>query len=191
MKTTWLESHNIISWMYLIIIILLLAVLFKEGVISITSLVNKKELINSVSELVTIAAILIGGILSYLKYFKRRLFKPKLNIVPSVGLIELENDNLHWINLELENKGSAGIWNYKIKVIATLHGNDTKDIEINNFFRPEKYQENLIDVGESAYEHATLNIPKDIYAITFNISITDKSGANWYRSITSANKTKN
>jgi hypothetical protein len=54
-----------------------------------------------------------------------------------------------------------------------------------------KTQENLIDVGESAFEHATLNVPKDIYGITFHISITDQSGAIWDRYITSTNKAKN
>lgn len=179
--------------MIIIAIVLLLAVLFKEDIISISMVERKKDLIDSVSKLVTIVAIIVGGILSYLKFFKGRVLKPKLNIVPSVGFIELENENLHWIDLEIENKGSVAIWNYQLKVTATLHSCEPKKIQIKNFISPalsSPIQENLIDVGESAFEHATFNVQKDIYAITFHISVTDQSDSIWDRYITSANSTK-
>jgi len=50
-----------------------------------------------------------------------------------------------------------------------------------------KKLEHLIDVGESSHEHAIIRVPKEIWAITYQIFVSTPNGSTWDRYLTAAN----
>ena len=191
MKPIWYESKGLIPWLLLIIIVLIIAIIIKEGLVTTEILETNKDTFDVVSTIITILAIIIGGILSYIKFFKGRILKPKLNIIPTSGVIYQTDENFHWLDLELQNKGTVAIWNYYIEVFAKLHGEKTTSIQINGFVEHpnlKNINEHLIDVGESSYEHLVFPVSKDIFAITYQILVSIPSGSVWNRCLTVSNK---
>ena len=190
MKPPWYESKGIIPWLLLILLVLLIAVLLKEGLISASILNSQKDTFDVVSKIITSIVMIVGGILSYIKFFKGRILRPKLNIIPRTGVIFLEKENLHWLDLEIQNKGSVAIWNYVVEVYATLHGDAPRSTKITEFIEIPKSrtkEEHLIDVGESSHEHAIIRVPKEIWAVTYQILISVPNGSMWDQYLTTSN----
>src|SRR5262249_14530219 len=103
--------------------------------------------------------IVIGGIFSYLRFFKGRLLQPKLVISCETGMVPLQAHNLHWLDICIENKGSVAVWNYTVRVDLFHHGSEQKRLDITNFLLDQRVDtdaERLIDVGESSYEHMVI-----------------------------------
>ena len=190
-KPLWYESRGIIPWMILVAIGLGVAVLFKEGIISILWLGKNKDAINAGTGIVTSFAILIGGTLTYLKFFKGRVLRPKVVLAPTSGFIILKDENLHWIDIAIENKGSVAIWNFAVEITAVLHGETRKSINVTDFIKIQTdnvKNDYLIDVGETTSEHAVIMVPKQIQAVTFLIKMTDQHGTIWDSYLTTTNK---
>lgn len=190
MRYLWYESRGLIPWLFLILIILIIAILFKEGWISEKILMDHKDAFDVVSKVITMIVVIVGGFLSYIKFFKGRILKPKLNILPTAGVINLNEDNLHWLDIEIQNKGTVAIWNYEIKVYATLHATEKRNIKISEFIKePDslKKLEHLIDVGESSHEHAIIRVSKVVWAVTYQIFVSTPNGSTWDRYLTMAN----
>jgi hypothetical protein len=124
--------------MVLIALGLGLGVALKEGIISINLLDRNRERIDTLSKLVTIMAVILGGFLSYVKFFKGRVFRPKLVIRPLSGAVAAKTEILHWLDIEIENKGSVPIWNYKLELCAVLHGEQEEKIRILNLLSEER-----------------------------------------------------
>jgi hypothetical protein len=192
MKPPWIESKGWLPWMLLMAAVLGVAVLIKEGRISTENLKQNKDAIEAASSIVTAAVVIIGGVLSYLKFFKGRLFKPKLILKPQFGIVPLNPQNLHWLDIEIENKGSVPIWNYKLQCRAVLRGDHGKANTIIELVptvptdTPDR--EYLVDVGESAFEHRVFYVPKSVEAVTIEIVLIDEAGTQWERFITTSNR---
>ena len=72
-------------------------------------------------------------------------------IRPISGSVAVRAEILHWLDIEIENKGSVPIWNYKLELWAVLHGEQKEKIRILNLLSAERStsSEYLINVGES------------------------------------------
>jgi hypothetical protein len=190
MKPPWYESRGLIPWMILLAIFLAGAVSIKEGWFAFIDFTANKDEIDGITKIFGLALLVIGGILSYLRFFRGRTLRPKLNISPKIGVIPLKGENLHWIDVEIENRGSVSIWNHEITIYATLHAPEpycVRIIEYVSTVKEGKIQEHLIDVGESSHEHAYLRVPNNIHAITYQIVVNDDRKTTWDRCITGGN----
>jgi len=186
----WSESRGVIPWLFVIAGGLSVTILFKEDILSVKLLGTYGDVLDSIAKIVTIAAVVIGGALSYIRFFRGRILNPKLNIVATTGCLELDDCNMHWLDVELANRGSVAIWNYNVKVMVSLHATFSSEMVVPAFVGPadsNRGDENLIDVGESAWEHAIIRVPKEVQAITFRISVSEESGSMWDRYVTSSN----
>lgn len=191
MKKPWSESNNSIPILVLITVILLIIFGIQKDIISLNYFVRNRDFIDALSIIITTLAIIIGGILSYIKFFKGRVLKPKLNLKPSCGFVESNKDNLHWLTVELENMGTVSIWYPQIEASVIFHLPNGKleskpNLNFTSLFQGNE-GEQLIDVGESLNKHATLTVPKDVLALTFKIMVNDSKGTIWESYITTPN----
>ena len=68
MRKIWRESHGIMQWLVVAAVILIVLVLFKEGVLTTKALTDRKDLIDTTAKLLGALAVVIGGLLSYYKF---------------------------------------------------------------------------------------------------------------------------
>jgi hypothetical protein len=191
MKPPWSESRGLIPWMLLVTILLFIAVIAKEGILTRAVLLANKDVVDTAAKLLASVSLAVGGLLSYFRFFKGRLLRPKLVISCQSGMIPLARSNMHWLNIQVENRGSVAIWNYELRAEASYHGQESDTVVISNFLQPPGVTEQgelLVDVGESSYKHALLEVPKDVQAVSFRISVTDKTGSVWDQFLTVSNQ---
>src|SRR6266404_2088744 len=183
MRSPWEESTGIVPWLLAIVVVLGLGLVIRYAV-GLDTLVAKRDLIDVTAKLVASLAIVIGGILSYVRFFKGRILKPKLTITVTTGCVSLSLHNLHWVDVVLDNKGSVAVWNYRVQLWAVLHGPEGKTVPVERFMRVPGNRadgEHLVDVAETGSEHALLSVPKSTEAITFIVQVTDQHGTRWDR----------
>jgi hypothetical protein len=191
MRKPWHESSGVIPWLIIVALLLLLAFLIKKGDVTSTALINNKDVIDVGLKVITSIFFITAGTLSYIRFFKGRTLQAKLIITPTCGTIQKPDDILHWIEVEIRNTGSVSVWNYTINITAKVHGKEDHHLCVTDFVPlPKDLQkhEHLIDVGESAFEHAFLSVPCEAFAVTFQILVYDQSKAAWTRCITVSNK---
>lgn len=183
----WLMRNHVVSWIIILIVALFIANLAKQGFLSLEGINENKDIIGTVSTILTTMLVLLAGLVSYFRFFHGRLFSPKLCIDAASDLIENEDGNLHWIDVELENRGSITIWDYKIRITVNF-GQTDKDVRLHSLASTEKGGVHIIDPGETAYEHGTIKVPKEIEFLTFHIQVRNAAGTMWDRCLTVSNR---
>jgi len=189
MKSPWSESRFVVPVMAFIAVLLLLCAPFKAGLISFADIVNKKDFIDAFSKIITSLVLIIGGVLSYIKFFKGRVLKPKIDIHLKTGAFATKEKILHWLEIAIENKGSVAVWNYTLELFAIPYPNRESPTNISDsvIASDVEDQEHLVDVGETAFEHAVIELKKETFAYTFEIILTDDRGTKWRRCVTVKN----
>ena len=152
MKRPWRESVGLLPWLILIAIVLGVALLAKQWGSPRTP-GDAGNFVDTFSKIITTVFLVIGGIFSYLKFFKGRTLSPKLIITPQSGVIHDQSGYLHWIETQIENKGSVAVWNYEVIIYATLHGGSEERIRVSKFMSPlqKPEQERNLLMSERLY----------------------------------------
>lgn len=194
MRRPWHPSQDVLHWLVLLAAILIVALGIKEHWFLVTNIGQYKDGVTVITSIFGSAFLLIGGLLSYIRFFKGRTLHAKLNIMPRVGVIAInESENLHWIDIEIENRGSVAVWRENLAIYATLHGDSPYCVRVDDCMPliTEHGQDVFIDVAETAHEHAFLKVPGVVYAVTYHIVFTDIRAYTWVTFITSDNKKDN
>lgn len=190
MKRPWRESEGVIPWLILIIFFLVIALLIKYNVFPQNISDNTKNLVDAATKIITTIVLMIGGLFSYIKFFKGRLLSPKININFNSGVIKINDKNLHWLEVQLENKGTVSVWDYTTNIYAIFDGDTALHIPLTDFV-PHPLEtlerERAIDINETVFEHAFLKVPLTVSAVTFKVEIKDKTDTLWWRSCTVSN----
>ncbi len=179
----WLRRNHALAWTYLISVALILAILVKWGVISGDLIKKKKDLIDATGTILTTTLVLIAALASYFRFFHGRLLNPKLCINSTHGLVEVEGGILHWLDVELENKGSAALWDYKVTITA-ITDKINSEVQLHSLASTKKKSLHVIDPGETAYEHGTVRVSKETEFLTFKIEVRDSTGTTWDKCLT-------
>jgi hypothetical protein len=190
MKAPWRLSSSWFPWLVLLLILLSIAFLSKEGIWSFELLKVNREAIEAAAKIIETIVLIIGGILAYIRFFKGRTLKAKLIINTSSAVYRVENALQHCIDIEIQNTGAVAIWNYRLEIVATIHSEKEENIKITKYAKLPgeiKQIERLIDVGESAYEQAFLDVPLTAFAVTYQIVVFDQNDAIWNRALTVEN----
>jgi hypothetical protein len=115
------------------------------------------------------------------------LHSPKLRIGTASGLIEVDDGNVHWLDVELENTGSVALWDYKVTIVASIdQAGDA--VQLHSRASKEHDGHHIIDPGETAYEHGTIKVPKEVDFFTFRIEVHGPTGSTWDRCVTVSNR---
>ncbi|HWA90759.1 MAG TPA: hypothetical protein VG889_12025 [Rhizomicrobium sp.] len=194
-RAPWKESSGYLPWLIVAAVLVAFWTFLPGEHDALSWLKDNKDPLSALSSIVTLFGIAIAGLLSYLRFFRGRWLFPKMTVSLEAGAIAMENENLVWIDVALENKGTVAIWNPKTTIRATLHhsdGSKSAPIDVVDFysFPPDwKAGDYLIDVGETAFDHAVLRVAKSVSAITLFVESRDQNGAMWSRGMTFANCT--
>lgn len=194
----WSPSRFTNPLLGLIAIALCIAVLAKHDIVSLGSLARNKDALDAVASLVTTTAVVIGGSLTYLRFFHRRVFHPKLNLSLLVTRWNTARGEAHSIEVRLKNVGPVAIWNYEVKLIALHHPLDGSKsvrsqvptgVESSNE-RLRDADEVLIDVGETDTLHYVHSPDGNLGAVTYTAVVRLPGGARWLRSRTVPSETR-
>src|SRR5215208_2443786 len=102
---------------------LFLANLVRHGVLSASTLSQSKDALAALQSAVQILFIVLGGIFSYYRFFRGRIFITRATVAIDVVVIEATNAvTLHWITIEFKNLGTVPIWAPRPEVIVQLAG---------------------------------------------------------------------
>ena len=108
-----------------ILFILGIEILFRYNLLSVQIITDNKGIIEVIKDIILIITIVGGGILSYFKFFKGRTFSLKADIHFDIKIFQTPNEDLlHAIKVEVENKGNFSIWDPKIILIIYKYGID-------------------------------------------------------------------
>lgn len=175
-----------------IVIVLAIAVLVVRGLVTPATLTKNKDAVGVISDLVTLALVVVGAVLAYYKFFRGRTLAEKLEIKLTTGLVERSGGGLlHWLEIELTNKGSVTIRDPEVRVTAFLHDPDMHGEPVARSVPvPGKAQERpwVIDPGESVYHHVFHDVGAAAEAVSFRVQVEDRAGNVWWRSVTTANR---
>lgn len=163
--------------------------LYRDGYVTAERIERNNQLVAVLSDAVTGLAILVGGFVSYMKFFRGRILAPKVNIHHETGVIPLADQTFVWITIGIENRGSVSIMGYHVDVGATLHAPEAQrqsKADIVSFDSLAPSDEYVIDVDETANEHALITVPKDVYAVTFEVAVSDLRRYRWSKFVTVA-----
>src|SRR5205085_1272201 len=156
-------------WLFLFVLVLGVGVLVKGHYLTKEVISHDKDFYAALSSIAALCFLMVGGVLSYIRFFKGRTLRPKMILELKTGTIQLSEHFLHWIEVEIKNSGSVTIWHYRTHITATLRKNSIFcKVDVTDFlpsYDPDS-QIPLIDAGESSYEHAFLEVPKEVDVVT-------------------------
>ncbi|MBE9070564.1 hypothetical protein IQ260_28380 [Leptolyngbya cf. ectocarpi LEGE 11479] len=193
----WLSSKSSLPVLILICLLLGVAVTFKFGNLDSSTITTNKELIDTISTIFSLFGFLIGGTLAYIRFFKGRVLKPKLDIEVQSSCIPSKTKNLHWIDISIANTGNVAVWEDGLWIYWIAHSLDRNSMDVLDnradmsdriIQSPYKNGSSLVDVGETTFEHAVIELDKEAEAYTFEVILSDLENTVWRRCITVKNK---
>lgn len=163
-----------------IVVVLIVALLVARGVVTPAWLEANKDEVGVVGDLVTLALFVVGAVLSYYRFFRGRTLAEKLVIELTPGLVERSGGRLlHWLEIELTNKGSVTIHEPEVRVTAFLHDPDMHGEPVaRSITAPGKTADRsrIIDPGETVNHHVLHEVGGTADAVSFRVKVEDRSG---------------
>lgn len=169
-------------------ILLFIIILLTKNIVPTTISEGESRLISALSTLITSTFLILTGILSYFKFFRGRIFSPKIYISTKSGIIKNNTDRIFWIEAQYENKGNVAIIDYDITFFTYFYIRDRLvRREVKRFIDPPVGSgRRIIEVGESAFETAYVTLPNEVSFAIFQAVLIDENRNVWWRSHTSA-----
>jgi len=156
---------------------------------------NKDELA-ALNSLIGVAAILVGGVLAYYRFFRGRTFSTRAELAMKVDVLEIPTKGfLHVLTLSIKNVGTVSIWTPQPVVRVTAHREGTDDsVElVDNWYdatigQGQSPRLSVLDSGESNdfFMHRTFS--KDVWAVTYLATVGCSSGDSWTKLSTVENR---
>ncbi len=193
----WLSGKSSLPVLILVCVLLGIAVTFKFGNLDSSTITANKDLIDAIATIFSLFGFLVGGTLAYIRFFKGRVLKPKLDVEVQSSCIPSKTKNLHWIDVSIANKGSVAVWEYELWIYWIAHSLDRNSMDaldnrtdMSDRIIQSSYKNgsSLIDVGETTFKHAVIELDKEPEAYTFEVILSDLENTIWRRCITVKNK---
>lgn len=187
---------EIIAFSIILIGILSIANLVKFGYVTKDIIVNNKDFIDVLKNIITIFVLIIGAVVSYYRFFRGRVFSNNANIEICVSVHKINDDLLlHVIDVEFKNEGSFPIWEPTPSLVAYPHGISKLGEAISIYFW------NPQEEGSTEYTHVVhpleseqfctfYRVQKTILALTYVVQIKSRDKVKWTRAITISNVLK-
>lgn len=173
-----------------IIIFLLFLINLKYSFITIETIEKRKDLIDGISKMISSLILIIGAILTYIKFFKGSTLTEKLAIVIQGRIIKFDKEsNYHLIDIEFKNTGLVPIRNLEIETKTDCIEPDIKTeyIEIENDMHSEISKFIIHSQSSGAYNYI-YKVPKNSKAVRNTLDITSEKGSRWFLYFTVPNK---
>jgi hypothetical protein len=195
----WFARYHetIVPLMVVVAGLLLLANLIKDGILSASELTQSKDALNALQSAVQVVFIVLGAVFSYYRFFRGRTFVSRGDLTISVTVIETTaTHNLHWVSIEFKNLGTVSMWDPKPEVFVTIFGPDGvvsdswSDWREAVTGRERRHGFSVIDSGETATFTNHKEVSKGVWAVEYQVFVTDSDGVRWKRATMIENKVK-
>jgi hypothetical protein len=193
-----MRKQLVFGFLVAILILFGIGILFKYKALSIQMIVNNKDFIEVAKDIILIITVVGGGILSYFNFFKGRTFSLKAEIHFDVKIFRTPNDDLlHIIKVEIENKGNFSIWDPRIILLISQYSTDGKVEKetIKNWWENSEFIEKskrkaVLDSGEKAFFIVDRVLSPKIWLVTYKAELKAHNKT-WQNSINIESKITN
>jgi hypothetical protein len=189
--------ETIVPLMVVVAGVLLLANLIKYGILSASQLTQSKDALSALQSAVQVVFLVLGAVFSYYRFFRGRTFVSRGDLTISVTVIETTAaHNLHWVSIEFTNLGTVSVWDPKPEVLITMLGPDGVTSDSWSDWheavtgREKRRGFSVIDSGETATFTTHQEVSKGVWAVEYQVFVTDSDGVQWKRATMIENKVK-
>ena len=172
---------------------LIVANFFKYRATIVGGLAEHKDPLSAAASAVNIAAVSVGAVLSYYRFFRGRTFSTRADLGLSVSIIPTPSDTyLHAVYLRIKNIGTLSIWDPRPSLQIRYYGQHP-GVETLESWReleaPGRRRRGLpvVDAGEVASFSAILEVPRSTWAVGYEAFVESSDNALWKESILVAN----
>lgn len=187
------EKEIIIILLFIIFNILLFANLFKYNIISLDKIEKLKDIISTISTIITTSIIIVGASISYIKFFKGNLLGRKLEGNIDVSIHPKSNIIMHSIKLFLKNAGNVKIYHPLVNLEVIKYYDDKEENEKYDDWGKWRSAETrdrvrLIDTQETIVFFGKIYVPKNVAVVTYIFEVFSENRDIWVFSHTINNK---
>jgi hypothetical protein len=189
--------ETIVPMLVVVVAALVLANFVKHGLLTASRLEQSKDALSALQSAVQVLFIMLGAVFSYYRFFRGRTFVSRGDITITATVIETTADhNLHWVSIEFKNLGTVSVWDPKPEVIVFLFGpNGIVKKPWTDWHEAGTGNErtvglSMIDSGETATFTTYHEVPKTMWAVEYQVFVTDADGIRWKRATMIENKAK-
>jgi len=189
--------ETIIPLLVVVIAALFLFNFVKHGLLTASRLGQSKDALSALQSAVQVIFLVFGAVFSYYRFFRGRTFVSRGDVSITVTVIETTADqNLHWVSIEFKNLGTVSVWDPRPEVIVTLFAPNSIVTEpwtdwheaVTGHERSIGFS--VIDSGETAAFTTHHEVPKTVWAVEYQVFVTDADGIRWKRATMIENKAK-
>jgi hypothetical protein len=183
----WLTRNrdSLVFYLTIVVALLVAANLWKRGVLSLEALGSYKDAIGTANDVVTIVAIAVGGIFSYLKFFRGRIMAQRAELSISVSVYDTTRPFLlHVVTLRAKNVGSVTIWSPEATIDMSMWDSEEipAPVRISSWIKQTRKSAGMLEViepGESACFVAVRKVPSDVWMVSYRAGISSDRGNEW------------
>jgi hypothetical protein len=192
----WFQRNKprIVLILLLVVMALATANVLKNRTATFKWFSDNKDALGAFSSLATIAAILVGGVLSYYRFFKGRTFSLRAELSLHVTVLDTTEDfKIHDIRLELKNIGSMSIWDPKPRIVLRKLGPKSEDtVFIDTWHEGMDVNDGVkrvavVDSGETVSFFTTQEVRNSVWAVNYFANTSCSSGDLWKCTVTIPN----
>jgi hypothetical protein len=180
--------ETIIPLLVVVACVLLLANFVKHGILSTSQLTESKDALSALQSAVQVVFLILGAVFSYYRFFRGRTFVSRGDLTISVAVIETTATyNLHWVSIEFKNLGTVSVWDPKPEVFVALFGPDGvvtdswSNWQEDVTGRERRSGFSIVDSGETASFTTHQQVAKAVWAVEYQVFVTDADGVRWKR----------
>lgn len=172
----------IISFLVVIAILLLILNNSKYGIITLDKISSNAPVIDALSKIISTLLLLLGGIFSYLKFFKGVIFAERLDIQIKNNVFKYDDSsNYHLVQLLFKNAGTVSIQNIRL-VSLSIKCLESKQefhqINKDTDISPPKFNTAIYSNSSGSYSYAYI-VPLANKVIQHKISLQSLRGTTW------------
>jgi len=185
----WFARHRdtIIPALVTIAAALVIGNLVRHGILTASRLGKNKDALAALQSATQIIILVLGGVFSYYRFFRGRIFISRADLTLTTGLVETPDATVHAVTLELKNLGTTTIWQPKPSVTVRVR----RSAQMWEYVDPPVFEADdiiVVDSGETASFTTVFETAKTDSAVEISAQVRSMDNIVWRRLLVVANK---
>lgn len=185
--TSIFKGNSLTALLWGILIVLVFVFSVKHGLLSLNWLGQHKDALSAANSLASMAAIGVGGVLAYYRFFKGRTLATRADLSITAKVLRFSEEELwHLVTLTVKNVGNVAIWEPRPVIDVTERNKDgaTRTFKINQWYEAgadvdQGRRVAVLDSGESSDFFTQQRFPATVWAVTYAATVNCASGDSW------------
>ena len=180
------KGNSLTALLWGVFIVLVFAYSIKHGLLSLAWLGQHKDALSAANSVASMAAIAVGGVLAYYRFFKGRTLATRADLSITTKVLRSSEQELwHIVTLTVKNVGNVAIWEPRPLIDVTVHNRDgsTGGFQIDKWYEAggggQGQKVAVLDSGESSDFFTQQRFPITVWAVTYAATVRCASGDSW------------